>query len=297
MRIITRGDLDGLTSSALITSVEQIDAMELVHPKDMQDGRVNVTGSDIIVNLPYHPACGMWFDHHQGIEGGPAPTNYKGRYGVAPSASRLVFEHYSERFPALEKFGELVSETDRIDSAQLTLEDILRPKRYVLLSYTLDPRTGLGGPFRSYFAHLLNWIKVQPINEVLRMPEVKERTDSILANEKKFERELKRHSKLDGNVVITDFRRLAERPVGNRFLVYALYPEANVWANVFRAHDPNLVVISLGHSILNRTCTVDVGQLLAGYGGGGHRGAGTCQVAKTKAARVMKEIIEVLKEG
>jgi len=293
MRLITRGDLDGLTSAILVTSMEKIDSVELVHPKDMQDGKVEVTNKDIIVNLPYHPKAAMWFDHHFGYDEQAKVGRYKGKYGVAPSASRLVFEYYNH--PSLERFGELVSETDRVDAAQLTLGDILEPKRYVLLSYTLDPRTGLGGAFRSYFMHLLNWIKVHPINEVLRMPEVADKVNEILRNEHEFQRALKRHSKLDGNVVITDFRRLAERPVGNRFVIYALYPKANVWMNIFKGRGGETAVISLGHSILNRSCNTNVGALLAEYGGGGHRGAGTCQVTRPKAAKVIKEILGRLK--
>jgi len=295
MRLITRGDLDGLTSAVLITSMEKIDSIELVHPKDMQDGKVDVTKNDIIVNLPYHPKAGMWFDHHFGYDAQEMVGKFKGRYGVAPSASRLVFEYYDH--PSLEEFGELVSETDRVDSAQLTLSDILEPKRYVLLSYTLDPRTGLGGAFRTYFMHLLNWVKVHPINEILKMSEVAERVAEILTNEKAFRKALKKHSKVDGNVVITNFRRLAERPVGNRFMIYALYPQANVWMNLFKARGAETVVISLGHSILNRSCNMNVGHLLAQYGGGGHRGAGTCQVPRSKASRVIKKILEQLKEA
>jgi len=293
MRLITRGDLDGLTSAVLITSMEKIDSIELVHPKDMQDGKVDVTGNDIVVNLPYNRKAGMWFDHHFGFEAEEITGKFKGKYGVAPSASRLVFEYYHH--PSLSRFGELVSETDRVDSAQLTLSDILEPSRYVVLSYTLDPRTGLGGAFRTYFMHLLNWIKVHPIEEVLTMPEVKEKVDTILKNEKVFQKALKKRSKLDGNVVITDFRRLAERPVGNRFMIYALYPQANVWVHLFKGRTPDIVVVSLGHSILNRSCNTNVGELLKAYGGGGHRGAGTCQIPTKTAYKQIRKIVDTLK--
>jgi hypothetical protein len=127
------------------------------------------------------------------------------------------------------------------------------------------------------------------------MPEVKEKVDTILKNEKDFQKALKKHSKLDGNIVVTDFRRLAERPVGNRFVVYALYPEANVWMNLFKGRTADITVISLGHSILNRTCNTNIGQLLSTFGGGGHRGAGTCQVPSKSAGRVIKKIKEILK--
>jgi hypothetical protein len=293
MRLVTRGDLDGLSSAVLVTSMEQIDSIELVHPKDMQDGKVAVTKDDIIVNLPYHPKCAKWFDHHFGSEAVDVPPKFDGRYGVAPSASRLVFEYYNS--PGLDRFGELVSETDRVDAAQLTMEDIVDPKRYVLLSYTLDPRTGLGGSFRSYYMHLLNWIKVHPINDVLAMPEVAEKVDEIRSSQKAFEKELLKHSSLDENVVTTDFRRKQKRPVGNRFLIYALYPTSNVWMNLFRGRDESVVVIALGHSILNRTCNTNIGELCASYGGGGHKGAGTCQVDKSKARKIITEIVGKLK--
>ena len=292
MRLITRGDLDGLTSAVLITSMEQIDSIELVHPKDMQDGKVDVKKGDIIVNLPYHPKCSKWFDHHSGGEELGPKKVFDGRYGVAPSAARLVFEYYDH--PSLDKFGELVAETDRVDAAQLTMADIVDPKRYVLLSYTLDPRTGLGGAFRSYYMHLLNWMKVRPITEVLAMPEVAEKVEEIRSSQKEYERELKKHSKVVGNVVITDFRRKQKRPVGNRFLIYALFPKANVWLNPFRGRGGENVVISMGHSILNRTCNTHVGDLCARFGGGGHKGAGTCQVDKAKAKKTIDEIAGVL---
>ncbi len=293
MRIVTRGDLDGLTCATLVTSMEQVDSIELVHPKDMQDGKVPVTDDDIICNLPYHPNCGLWFDHHFGYDDVQEVGEYSGKYGVAPSAARLVFEHYDN--PNLNRFGELVSESDRVDAAQLTLGDIVDPRRFVLLSYTLDPRTGLGGAFRSYFMHLLNWIKVHPIEDVLAMPEVEEKVQAILRNENNFQKALRKQSKTDDNVVITDFRRLKERPVGNRFMIYALYPKANVWMNIFRGHGGDAVVISLGHSILNRTCNTNIGELLINYGGGGHRGAGTCQVSKPKAPKIIKELLGILK--
>jgi len=293
MRLITRGDLDGLTSAILITSMEKIDSIELVHPKDMQDGKVEVTENDIVVNLPFHPKAGMWFDHHFGYDAQEITGTFKGKYGVSPSASRLVFEYYNH--PSLDRFGELVGETDRVDAAQLTLGDILDPKRYILLSYTLDPRTGLGGSFRTYFMHLLSWLKVHPIGEVLKMGEVREKVDAILTGEKAFQKALKKHSTLDGNIVVTDFRRLAERPVGNRFVIYALYPQANVWMNLFKGRTADVVVVSLGHSILNRTCNTNIGQLLSTFGGGGHKGAGTCQVQAKTAARPIKKIKDILK--
>jgi len=291
MRLITRGDLDGLACAILLTSMEEIDSIEFAHPKDMQDGIVEVTNDDIIANLPYHPNCAMWFDHHFGYEAADLPEGFKGRYGVAPSAARLVFEYYNN--PSLYRFGELVAEADRVDAAQLTMEDITHPKRYVLLSHTLDPRTGMGA-FKSYFLHLHNWLKAHPIDDVLAMPEVSERVQTLQKSETGFRKSLMKHSKQTGNVVVTDFRRLAKRPVGNRFLIYALFPSANVSIMLFKGKGDDTIVAALGHSILNRSCSTHVGELARRFGGGGHRGAATCQLNRAKSTKEVEKLVGIL---
>src|SRR5437763_4547477 len=148
MRLVTRGDLDGLTSAVIITMKEPIDEILLIHPQDITDKRIQITNNDVLANVPYHPEAGMWFDHHLLTDSNEKPPeNFVGRYAVAPSAARLVYDYYLERDPndtRLQSFATLVHETDRLDAAQLTPSDVEEPSGYILLGYTIDSRSGLG---------------------------------------------------------------------------------------------------------------------------------------------------------
>jgi|TARA_B100000315_G_C14576149_1_gene588012 hypothetical protein len=294
MNLITRGDLDGLTSSVLVTEKEEIDEVRFTHPKDMQDGKVEVFTDDIIVNLPYHENCAMWFDHHDSeVDAPKTPPDVKGKQGIAPSAARLVYEYYDD--PALARFGELLAETDRVDSARLGMEDVLNPNRFVLLSYTLDPRSGLGA-FKRYFLNLIDWLKTKKIEEIMEIPEVEGRVRMILSEQERYRQALLETSYLDDNVVVTDFRRFDTTPAGNRFLIYTLFPQSNISARMFHGKDQGFVVVAVGHSIFNRTSKTHVGNLLAEYGGGGLRGAGTAQLPTDTADETISKIIERMKQ-
>lgn len=294
MNVITRGDLDGLTSSVLITEVEDIEEVKFAHPKDMQDGNVEVTNNDIIINLPYHSNCAMWFDHHDSeVDAPKTPSDVKGKQGIAPSAARLVYEYYNN--PSLARFGELLSETDRVDSARLAMEDVISPNRYVLLSYTLDPRSGLGA-FRRYFTNLIEWLKIKKIEEIMEIPEVQGRVRMIMSEQEKFRQALLETSYLDDSVIVTDFRRFDTTIAGNRFLVYTLFPQGNISIRIFNGRDQQSVVCAVGHSIFNRTSATHVGNLMAEYGGGGLRGAGTAQLPLDGADEVIAKIIDQMKQ-
>jgi nanoRNase/pAp phosphatase (c-di-AMP/oligoRNAs hydrolase) len=294
MRLVTRGDLDGLTSAVIITMKEQVDDILLVHPQDITDKRVEIRGDDILTNLPYDPRCGMWFDHHLLTDSNEKPpAEFKGKYGLAPSAARLVYDYYLERDPddaALRALEPLVAETDRLDAAQLSPDDVEDPRDYILLGYTIDSRTGLGS-FEDYFRKLVEWLKTKSIQEVLAMPEVKERVDRLRADQADFKRLLSRNSFQLNNVVVTDLREIERLPAGNRFLVYTLFPDANVSLRVHWGPRHGSVVAAVGHSIFNRTCNTSVGELMSRYGGGGHRGAGTCVLPIENAADAIDEIL------
>lgn len=291
MRLVTRGDLDGLTSAVLITLNEPVDEIVLVHPQDITDKRVEIRPDDIVVNLPYDPRCGMWFDHHLLTDSNEKPPEgFEGRHRIAPSAARLVYEYYLERDPSLRRFEKLVEETDRLDSAQLTPEDVENPRDYILLGYTIDSRTGLGA-FEEYFRKLVEDLKTMPIDEVLRQPEVRERVERIRSEAADYKRLLARNSFQISNVVVTDLREIDPLPAGNRFLVYTLFPEANVSLRVHWGPRQNTVIAAVGHSIFNRTCKTSVGELMSRYGGGGHRGAGTCVLPLDRAADAIDEIL------
>lgn len=294
MRLVTRGDLDGLTSAVIITMKEQVDDILLVHPQDITDKAVEIGRDDILANLPYDPRCGMWFDHHLLTDSNEKPPEeFRGRYRVAPSAARLVYEYYLDRDPddpALLKLEALVDETDRLDAALLTPDDVENPRDYILLGYTIDSRTGLGG-FEDYFLKLVDWLKTMSIKDVLKQPEVKARVERIRSDQEEFKHLLSRNSFQLNNVVVTDLREIERLPAGNRFLVYTLFPEANVSLRVHWGPRHDSVVAAVGHSIFNRTCNTSVGELMSRYGGGGHRGAGTCVLPLEKAADAIDEIL------
>jgi nanoRNase/pAp phosphatase (c-di-AMP/oligoRNAs hydrolase) len=294
MRLVTRGDLDGLTSAVIITLKERIDEIALVHPQDITDKKVVIRSDDILANVPYDPRCGLWFDHHLLTDSNEKPpANFKGRYRVAPSAARLVYEYYMEKNPKdpdLMRLSKLVDETDRLDAAQLTPDDVENPRDYILLGYTIDSRTGLGS-FEEYFHKLVKWLHTMSIREVLEQPEVKERVQRIRNEQEDFRRLLQRNSFQLQNVVITDLREIERLPAGNRFLIYTLFPETNVSLRVHWGPAHQSVIAAVGHSIFNRTCKTSVGELMSRYGGGGHRGAGTCVLPIDSAAEAIDEIL------
>ncbi len=295
MRIVTRGDFDGLVSSVLLTEVETIGEIRFVHPKDAQDGRVEADLEDIVVNLPYINGCGLWFDHHVSEEGKLPAQRFKGRFEIAPSCARVIVNHYASKGDKLAKYEEMVQACDKLDSAQLGLKDVTEPEGWVLLGLTLDPRSGLGPEFRKYFRWLVEYIKELPLTKVLAHSEVKKRTDRVLTEQEDFRRLLEKCCRVEDNVIITDFRGLHEKPVGNRFLVYTMFPQANVELRLFNGYN-GAVVAAVGHSIFNRTCQVNAGELCAKYGGGGHKGAGTTQLPAAEAEAKLNEILTTLKQ-
>ena len=294
MRLVTRGDLDGLTSTVIITMKEQVGDLLLVHPQDITDKRIEIRADDVLVNLPYDPRCGMWFDHHLLTDSNEKPpAHFEGNYRLAPSAARLVYEYYLERHPNdpdLLRLERLVDETDRLDAALLTPDDVENPRDYILLGYTIDSRTGLGS-FEDYFRKLAEWLKTMPIREVLQQPEVRERVERIRGEAADYKRLLSRNSFQLNNVVVTDLREIERLPAGNRFLVYSLFPDANVSLRVHWGPRDETVIAAVGHSIFNRTCKTSVGELMSRYGGGGHRGAGTCVLPLDTAADAIDEIL------
>lgn len=296
MNVITRGDMDGLISTVLLSMVEEIRDIKFAHPKDAQDGLIPATEDDIVVNLPYLAGCGKWFDHHVSeshkVE---AIGKFEGSFEHAPSCARVIYNYYGpERFAHYQGIDAMMDAIDRLDSAQLTVEDITNPEGWILLGLTLDPRTGLGPEFRKYFRWLAEYIKELPLEKVLKHPEVKRRTDRVLSEQAEFETIQKEHSRCDGTVALTDFRGVKNLPVGNRFLVFTMYPESNVEVRLFDGFQGK-VVVAAGKSIFNRTCNVSCGELLARYGGGGHAGAGTCQLTPDIAEQTIAEIIEIFK--
>lgn len=295
MRIITRPDLDGLTSAVLLKQVEPVEEVLFVEPQELVNGQVTVGPGDIIANLPFHPACGLWFDHH--ASNAPRPEQvFKGAWALDPSAARTIYNHY--RDARLAPYEALLLATDKVDSAQLELQDVLKPEGYVLLALTLDSRTNLGGDPRPYVQSLVGWLEHLSIEAILAEPEVKWRTDRILAEQAAFEQALRAHSWLDRGVVVTDFRGLEPQPVGSRFLVYALFPEAISSVRLYPAlKEPGKTALSVAHNLFKRVSSASCGALCARFGGGGHKGAGSCAVPPEEADAALEVLIRALEAG
>ncbi|GAA3341526.1 exopolyphosphatase [Amorphoplanes nipponensis] len=302
-RLVTRSDFDGLVCAVLLRVLDMIDDITFVHPKDVQDGVVEVTERDILTNLPFAPGAYMVFDHHHSET--LRNTGDRSNHIIdpdAPSAARVIFDHFggAERFPEIS--DELMRAVDQADSADYTLEDILRPQGWTLLNFLMDSRTGLGR-FREF--RISNYqlmmllidacLQLQTVDEILELPDVRERAELYADCSAMFVEQLHRVSHVDGDVVVVDLREEETIHAGNRFMVYALYPEARVSVHIIWGRQRLNTVFACGKSILDRTSPVDIGEVMLRYGGGGHLAAGTCQVKHEDSARVLAEIIDALK--
>ncbi|MEM1181038.1 MAG: exopolyphosphatase [Acidobacteriota bacterium] len=291
MRLVTRADLDGLACALMLSEHEAFDEIVLVHPQDITDKIVEIHPQDTLANLPYHPNCGRWFDHHLLTESNEKPpADFEGLHREAPSAAQLVWEYLGKP----EKHTRMVAETDLFDAAQLQEKDVLQPQGWILLGFTVDPRTG-HVDHEGFFRQCLQWLSGKPLDEVLVLPEVSERIRAMFEQNEAFCWELAQRSRLDGSVVFSDFRGTPNPPVGNRFLIYTLFPESNVSVRAQFTRKKDAVMVQVGHSIFNRTCDVSVGELMSDYGGGGHFGAGSAPLPLLEADVKILEIIEALK--
>ncbi len=302
MRLLTRSDFDGLICAVLLKEAGVIDSWKFVHPKDMQDGIVEVSQNDVLANVPFVPGCGLWFDHHSSEqERLELKGQYQGDSRPAPSAARIVYEYYggAEKFPG---FEEMMLGVDKADSGQLTVDEVLNPQRWILLSFIMDPRTGLGR-FQDYrisnyqlMEELIDYCRSISIEEIMELPDVKERVNRYLEQDKLFRDMLQKYSRTEGNVIVTDLRGVTPIYTGNRFVIYSLFPAQNISVWVIDGKNKQNCVISVGHSIINRSSQTDVGSLLLKFGGGGHRKVGTCQVPYDESEQSLKAIIAQLRE-
>ncbi len=300
MRLLTRSDFDGICCAVLLRDLGVIDEMVYAHPKDLQDGKIEVTENDVLANVPFVEGAGMWFDHHASEDERLSMVAFKGVSDAAPSTARLIYDYY-QGHDKLARFDEMMKYVDKVDSADLTEDEILNPTGWVLLGFICDPRTGLGyhQDFKNsnlqLMQSLVEYIGNMSIEEILAHSDVKERVDRYFDNDAKCSVFVKENSRADGPVVITDTRGKSDMPPGNRFLVYSLYPDTNISIRVMDVKGGEAVSISVGHSITNRTSELDVGSLLLKYGGGGHKKVGTCQVSVDEADKVLDEIIAACK--
>jgi len=301
MNLLTRSDFDGLACAAILKDIGVIDTWKFVHPKDIQDGLVSVTSDDVLANVPYVEGCGLWFDHHESEDERVdiQSLQFNGSVKFLDSAAHVVYDYYKDQHD-LSKFDELISAVDKVDSAKLSIDEILRPTGWIMLGFVMDPRTGLGR-FRDFrisnyqlMEKLIELCRVQSIDEIMRDPDISERVDIYNQQSVLFIDMLKTRSYTKGKVIITDLRNVETIYAGNRFTIYSLFPEQNISMWIVDGRDKLNCPIAVGYSIINRTATVNVGSILLSYGGGGHRQVGTCQVAYGDCDQVVSELIEKL---
>lgn len=298
-RLVTRSDFDGLVCGVLLKSLDLIeDDIKFVHPKDMQDGKIEITDKDITTNLPYVKEAHLSFDHHlsETLRNDQQPENHIINPD-APSAARVVYEYYGgkEKFPTIS--DEMMLAVDKADSAQFTQAECLHPEGWVLLNFLMDARTGLGR-FRDFrisnyqlMMDLIDYCKDHSIDDILKVADVEERRELYFEHEDKFKAQLQRCSTVHGNVVVLDLREEETIYTGNRFMIYALFPECNISIHVLWGKQQQNTVYAVGKSIFDRSSKTNIGELMLAYGGGGHENAGTCQVDNDKAPEVLAELI------
>jgi len=302
-RLVTRSDFDGLVCAVLFEELEMIDDILFVHPNDMQEGRVPITDQDITTNLPYVPGCHLAFDHHlsEVARVGKKHDNHIINPD-APSAARVVYEYYGARvgFPDISE--EMMAAVDQGDSAQYTMDDVLEPKRWALLNFIMDSRTGLGR-FRGFripnyelMMSLIEYCREYTIDEILELPDVKERVDLYLEQQSLFKDQIERCTSVHDNLVVLNLLEEETVYVGNRFMIYALFPQCNISMHVMWGRDKQNVVFAVGKSIFDRGSNTKVGDLMLQYGGGGHNAAGTCQSDPLLADTVKQALIQKIVE-
>ncbi|PHS78831.1 MAG: exopolyphosphatase [Rhodospirillaceae bacterium] len=298
-RLVTRSDFDGLVCAVLLKEMDLIDEIKFVHPKDMQDGTILISENDITTNLPYVAGVHIAFDHHasETIRLDDNPPNHV-IDPEAPSAARVVYDYYGGHIEFQTISEEMMEAVDKADSAQFSEDEVLKPTDWVLLNFIMDSRTGLGR-FRDFrisnydlMMKLIEYCRDHTIEEILKLPDVSERVDLYTEHAEQAVDQIKRCSTIHQNLVVLDLRKEEVIFATNRFMLYAMYPDANISMHAIWGLNKLNTVFAVGKSILNRTGKTDIGTLMLEYGGGGHMNAGTCQIDNDEADKVQQQLIE-----
>ncbi len=298
-RLVTRSDFDGLVCAVVLKELDLIDDIKFVHPKDMQDATILITDKDITTNLPYVEGVHLAFDHHSSEVSradGKTPENHI-IDPDAPSAARVVYDYYGGKEKFQKISDEMMDAVDKGDSAQFSEDEILNAKGWVLMNYLMDARTGLGR-FREFrvsnynlMMQLIDYCRDHTVEEILALPDVKERVDLYMEHQEKAKEQIKKCATVHGNLVVLDLREEETIYASNRFMIYALFPETNISIHVMWGLNKLNTVFATGKSITNRTSKTNIGDLMLKFGGGGHENAGTCQVDNDDAVRVLGELV------
>jgi len=306
MRLVTRSDFDGLTCAVLLVEMGLVDRFYFVHPKDIQDGKVEVDKDDILANVPFVPGCGMWFDHHSSEQERLRlfeTFHFEGSSQPELSCARVIYNYFNgkEHLHRFEESG-LMDAVDRCDSARLSREEVLYPKDWILLSFIMDSRTGLGR-FKDYrvsnyqlMENLIDYIRTMEVSHILNVPDIQERVNRYFEQEKDYEEMLKKNTHLFDNVLVINLLNVDPILSGNRFKEYVIFPDQNVSIRVIWGFKKQNIVLNCGYSIFKSEKPVDIGALMLTYGGGGHKTVGTCQVSVNSWEKVLAELLDIFKE-
>lgn len=304
MRLVTRSDFDGLACAVLLKEKGIISEYKFAHPKDLQDGIVEITSNDILANVPYVPGCGMWFDHHTSeYERLGNKLEVAGDSRPLLSCARVIWEYYGGHKSFSSSFDAMMAAVDKVDSGQLDENDIVNPEGWVMLGFIMDPRTGLGR-YRDYrisnyklMEDMIEYCRSMDVHEILGLFDVRERLEVYSSDLEPFKAMLRDNSRVYNNVVVTDLREQNVVYAGNRFMVYTLYPQCNLSVQIMWGMRRQNTVVTAGYSILNRTSNVNIGSIMLRHGGGGHPQVGTCQISNEDAENMLAEIIDELVEA
>ena len=300
MRLITRSDFDGLVCGALLKEAGIIDHWKFAHPKDLQDDLVEINEDDCLANVPFVEGCGLWFDHHSSeFERNQLEGKYKGESRITPSCARIIYEYYGgeERFS---HFNEMLAAVDKVDSGNLTIDEIQNPEGWILVGFLMDPRTGLGR-WRNFtisnyqlMEKLIDACRTMSTDEILNLSDVQERIEIYFEQTARFKDMVSKYTRTDGDVIISDLRGVDPIYTGNRFLIYSMYPEQNISAWIVSGKGGLGCSVAGGYSVLNRTSDIDVGSLMLKYGGGGHKAVGTCQFKDEEIEDKLPKLLDEL---
>lgn len=301
--LYTRSNFDGLVCAALLKEIGLIDEVKFVHPKDVQDGKIQLTGNDITASLPYCDGVYMAFDHHssEAVRTKDVKDNYIIE-PTAPSSARIIYEYFGGDNRFSENLYDIMEAVDRADCTSFTQDDVLNPSGWVFLNYLMDPRTGLGR-FRNFrisnynlMLKLVDLCSSMPISQIMLDEDVEERIKLYYDEQDKFKDQLRRCTNIEGKIAILDLRKEEIIHVGNRFMIYALYPDCNISIHIMNGKQNQNTVFAVGKSIINRSCSIDVGAMMYEFDGGGHINAGTCQVDNNRASETLDNLIARITE-
>ena len=302
MRLVTRSDFDGLVCAMILKEIKLADEIKFVHPKDVQDGKIELTENDITTNLPFDPRVGLCFDHHESELSRHSEAVGSGKWiieGEAKSAARVVYNYYKDKYDLHRISDEIMTAVDKGDSADFTMEEVKNPSGWVLMNFLMDARTGLGRfhDFRisnyDLMMELIDYCMDHPIADVLELPDVKERVDMYFKQQEQFKEQLLKVSRQEGRCVVVDLRKEDPIYTGNRFLIYTLFPDAYFSVHVAWGFQKQNTAVMIGKSIFKDSPDVDknIAEICLKYGGGGHKNAGTCQLANDKVDSLLPEIL------